>query len=235
MKSTAPRPRVARAAVLCAVLLAGAAGPAWAKDCFIKVQLAAAQPKAAPHAARPHPRPRPHPEAPAVAEAPQPQPMPRTARRHVHRPAKPRVILADEPVTPPPHRQYLESSLAQRSVPVFELRPVACDVSARRSSPSRRGRFGHRAEAAGRPRRLCAHAPASGGDAAPKPPSPRRPSLRRPSRRSRWSPRRTRPPRRTVPAFRAFRASAGPDRSTASPPWLVRSRPPSRRRPSCPL
>ena len=119
-------PRVARTALLCAFLLAGAASPAWAKDCFIKVQVAGAHPAAAPHAPRPRPRPHPRPETPAVAAADHPQPEHHVVRLRTHRRTTPRVILAAQPATP--HRQYVESSLAQRSVPVFELRPTACDT-----------------------------------------------------------------------------------------------------------
>jgi hypothetical protein len=96
------------------ILAAVTVGPAAAEDCFIKVRVPA-RPIAAP--ARHAPR------RPLAAAAPRPpRPHPVRHRLGPHRPAKIHAAAAS-----PAHPQFVESSLAQATVPVYELRPVVCD------------------------------------------------------------------------------------------------------------
>ena len=113
--------------LLGSLLLAGTAGSAAAEDCFLKVRMAGA-PAAAPHRKAPvH-----HPAAAAgAAAAPKPS-HPRPAHHPVgpRRAPRPHLAAAAAPAAVPgakPVRQYIESSLAMASVPVYALHPTACD------------------------------------------------------------------------------------------------------------
>jgi hypothetical protein len=118
--------RVLRSALIAGTLLAITVGPAAAEDCFVRVRLADGRPAVPRHVSPPH-------LAAHVAAA--------VARPHlvhrIHHIKRPLGLLAIKPVAAAakapaplalPHRQYLESSLAMRSIPVYALRPVACDT-----------------------------------------------------------------------------------------------------------
>jgi hypothetical protein len=91
------------------------ADQASAVDCFPKIRAAAA------HAAAPARKPAPHRKAAAAPARPRVQQV----RHVVKRPRPKRVRVAAAPAAP--HRQYLESSFAQQTVPVYLPRPVSCD------------------------------------------------------------------------------------------------------------
>jgi len=95
--------------------VAGVAGPAAAKDCFIRVKTGEM------HAPPPVRRPAVH---HAAAVAPRPHLVHHirhvVGHPHVKRPQ----VLAAAPAEGP---HYAESSLLQRSIPIYEMRPVACD------------------------------------------------------------------------------------------------------------
>jgi hypothetical protein len=103
-----------RSATLALVLLAGAAGPAAAEDCFIRVKVGET-----PRAAPPH-----RPRARHPAAAVRPRVLHRVHRLVAHPHRKRTQALAGAAPTGP---RYVESSIAQASVPVYELRPISCD------------------------------------------------------------------------------------------------------------
>lgn len=96
------------------ILAAVTVDPAAAEDCFIKVRVPA-RPIAAPVRHAP-----PHRLAAAAPRPPRPHPV--HHRLGPHRPARIHAAAAS-----PTHPRFVESSLAQATVPVYELRPVICD------------------------------------------------------------------------------------------------------------
>jgi hypothetical protein len=103
-----------RSTALAVVLVAGVAGPAAAEDCFVRVKIGETTRTPPVHHAPVH-----HAAAPAHVH-----PVHRV-HHVVHHPHKkrPQVAAASKPR---PH--YVESSLAQRSLPIYEMRPISCDT-----------------------------------------------------------------------------------------------------------
>jgi len=101
--------------VLACVSAVSLAGPAAAEDCFPKIKAAAVHAPTPVRKAAPHRRPAAAPARPRVQQV----------RHVVKRPRPKRVQVAAAP--PAPHRQYLESSFAQRTLPVYLPRPASCD------------------------------------------------------------------------------------------------------------
>ena len=101
--------------MLACVAAVSLVGPAAAEDCFPKIKAAAVHAPTPARKAAPHRR-------PAAAPA---RPRVHPVRHVVKRPRPKRVLVAAAPPGPP--RNYMESSFAQRTLPVYLPRPVSCD------------------------------------------------------------------------------------------------------------
>jgi hypothetical protein len=101
--------------VLACVSAVSLVGPAAAEDCFPKIRAASVHAPTPARKATPHRR-------PAAAPA---RPRVHPVRHVVKRPRPKRVLVAAAPPGPP--RNYMESSFAQRTLPVYLPRPVSCD------------------------------------------------------------------------------------------------------------
>ena len=105
-----------RSATLALILLAAAASPAAAEDCFIRVKVGEALRAAPAH--------RPPPHRAAAAGPARVRHLRHASHPAGHRRGKRPQTLAAAAERP----RYVESSLAQASVPIYELRPVSCDT-----------------------------------------------------------------------------------------------------------